>query len=608
MSKFLSTGSSGTITQLQDGTSYINVAVATINGLAPNLPVKSGADRSLTSSLLSASDLDFAPLSNPFVGTLQVSGDVEANYNTTTISLVETNMLAADALPKAGGAMSGTLNAPTIVLGGVDLDTRLDTDENNIFTTLTRTQNLTASAGINTLAGSLDVGAIDCASLSTAGDVSAGTYNSLLTLASNSTLNANLINSGYFLQTNELYTNAILPTFGTINLNGVTTTNGAALTCGALTASSGRVTNLSTAGYVKNNASGNLSTAAAIPQADVTNLETRLTADENNISTTLNRTQNMTASPLLTAFTDTLNASVFGCNSADITGTLTNSSLGAGYVKADAVGLFSSQAAIPQADVTNLVSDLAAKAPVNNPIFTGVVNAGTVACNTCSATTGNFTQMNSTNIQIGSVLPNNITSTLSLNLVPSVNQNLNLVASGTGAINLTSANTQIVINPGSSSVSIPAQLYTGGPRGIITLNGIGQSLTVTAGALPRSMPLNVNQFSMAGFTCDNTTGLLTYTGALSAACLVSINWSANFNVNGTNAAFVSFHPTSSTIATGTVSFNGLNATTGRMGGGCSFPIIMSPGFTTLQLHMSINQTTETLSFLSYQMIIMPMFG
>ena len=84
----------------------------------------------------------------------------------------------------------------------------------------------------------------------------------------------------------------------------------------------------------------------------------------------------------------------------DVSGTLTVPQGGTGaatltgYVKGNGVSAFTAAASIPQADVTNLVSDLALKAPLASPAFTGIPAAPTAAggTNTTQLATTAFVQ------------------------------------------------------------------------------------------------------------------------------------------------------------------------------------------------------------------------
>jgi len=133
---------------LKNGTFDLNVASAEVQGLLPNYPVKTNASRQLVSGLIGPSDLQAAILTNPYTGTIQATGDVVANYDTTAVSLVNTgaaaqaaqltassaeataNSAAATAataqstasaaqttanaaLPRAGGTMTGGINMGT---------------------------------------------------------------------------------------------------------------------------------------------------------------------------------------------------------------------------------------------------------------------------------------------------------------------------------------------------------------------------------------------------------------------------------------------------------------------------------------------------------------
>jgi hypothetical protein len=83
--------------------------------------------------------------------------------------------------------------------------------------------------------------------------------------------------------------------------------------------------------------------------------------------------------------------------SPTFTGTVTTPLSTAGYVKTDASGVLSSSAAVAQADVTNLTSDLALKAPLASPALTGTPTAPTANAGT------NTTQIATTAFVTGAV-------------------------------------------------------------------------------------------------------------------------------------------------------------------------------------------------------------
>jgi hypothetical protein len=72
-SPFLSTGSGNIQAVLNSGTQSANLTTIIDQSLIPNLPVCSNADKQLISRQLGTADLNFTPLTNPFVGTLQAS-------------------------------------------------------------------------------------------------------------------------------------------------------------------------------------------------------------------------------------------------------------------------------------------------------------------------------------------------------------------------------------------------------------------------------------------------------------------------------------------------------------------------------------------------------
>jgi hypothetical protein len=83
--------------------------------------------------------------------------------------------------------------------------------------------------------------------------------------------------------------------------------------------------------------------------------------------------------------------------SPTFTGTVTTPLSTAGYVKTNASGVLSSSAAIAQADVTSLTTDLAAKAPLASPALTGTPTAPTATAGT------NTTQIATTEFVTGAV-------------------------------------------------------------------------------------------------------------------------------------------------------------------------------------------------------------
>jgi hypothetical protein len=83
--------------------------------------------------------------------------------------------------------------------------------------------------------------------------------------------------------------------------------------------------------------------------------------------------------------------------SPTFTGTVTTPLSTAGYVKTNASGVLSSSATVAQADVTNLTSDLALKAPLASPALTGTPTAPTANAGT------NTTQIATTAFVTGAV-------------------------------------------------------------------------------------------------------------------------------------------------------------------------------------------------------------
>ena len=88
-----------------------------------------------------------------------------------------------------------------------------------------------------------------------------------------------------------------------------------------------------------------------------------------------------TNKPVSTATQTALNLKA-NAASPTFTGTVTTPLSTAGYVKTNSSGVLSSSAAIAQADITNLTTDLAAKAPLASPALTGTPTAPTASAGT----------------------------------------------------------------------------------------------------------------------------------------------------------------------------------------------------------------------------------
>ena len=141
-SKFLASDSSVDLTELQLGSFAINISTAVIQSLAVNLPIRTNADRMLTSGLIQLTDCAFVPLTNPASAnldlasyaitdvkemlfeanvtpstppmdmlTLYTSGD-RLRYKDVTMATyqVATSADLAVYLLKSGGTMTGTIN------------------------------------------------------------------------------------------------------------------------------------------------------------------------------------------------------------------------------------------------------------------------------------------------------------------------------------------------------------------------------------------------------------------------------------------------------------------------------------------------------------------
>ena len=84
-SKFLAADSAVDLTELQLGTYPINIASAVIQSLAPNLPVRTNADRMVTSGLIQLTDCAFAPLTNPASANLNLANFAITNVKETSL-------------------------------------------------------------------------------------------------------------------------------------------------------------------------------------------------------------------------------------------------------------------------------------------------------------------------------------------------------------------------------------------------------------------------------------------------------------------------------------------------------------------------------------------
>jgi hypothetical protein len=98
-SKFLTTSNDN---NLANGTAEINILTATIQSLAPSLPVRTSGSRQLTSGLIQTGDCNFAPMVAQFSMAPILGGPVITN------SVVKTSLL---------GAGRGSLNLPAFWLG-----------------------------------------------------------------------------------------------------------------------------------------------------------------------------------------------------------------------------------------------------------------------------------------------------------------------------------------------------------------------------------------------------------------------------------------------------------------------------------------------------------
>jgi DNA-binding IscR family transcriptional regulator len=183
-------------------------------------------------------------------------------------------------------------------------------------------------------------------------------------------------------------------------------------------------TPLTTAGIVKTSAGGVLSSVAAIAESDVTNLVSDLAAKA------------PTASPTFT-------------------GTVTTPLTTAGFVKTSSGGVLSSVAAIAESDVTNLVSDLAAKASLSGAAFTG-----TITGNLRSAISDKSANYTIVAADAGSTIRSTSTAiTITIANVLSVGDRIDFIQYGTGQVTF-AAGSGVTLNSSGSKVKTYGQ-YSG---------------------------------------------------------------------------------------------------------------------------------------------------
>lgn len=182
-SKFLSSDDSLDLTELQTGTFNLNVSSAVIQSLATSLPVRTNADRTLTSGLIQVSDCAFAPLTNPASENLDLASyaitdikemllesnaapstppaDMLTIYtsadklmykdDTTATYQVATSTDLTSYLPKSGGTMTGTINMGTNNITGTGAISA------STFAASSTTDSTSVTTGALTVAGGIGI-------------------------------------------------------------------------------------------------------------------------------------------------------------------------------------------------------------------------------------------------------------------------------------------------------------------------------------------------------------------------------------------------------------------------------------------------------------------
>lgn len=195
---------------------------------------------------------------------------------------------------------------------------------------------------------------------------------------------------------------------------------------------------------------------------------------------------------------------------------------------------------------------------------------------------------------------NTITSTSGgITIAPLSGQNLQLTTVGVGTAGIQTANQIITLNPGTSKVNITGSLTSGTPKCVINLNGAGQTVALSVG-VGRTVPLIVSSVISNQFTVTLATGVITYNGIDPIYFMVNFSWTATFDTNAGNNAYVSYAP-NSTMVRSLVTTNGLNSSA-LMGGSYTGVIQLSTN-NTLQLYMLAGGTNENLTFTGYQLSI-----
>jgi len=179
--------------------------------------------------------------------------------------------------------------------------------------------------------------------------------------------------------------------------------------------------------------------------------------------------------------------------SPTFTGTVTTPLSTAGYVKTDASGVLSSSAAVAQADVTGLTSDLALKAPLASPALTGTPTAPTATAGT------NTTQIATTEFVTGAVADLIASAPAALNtlneLATALGNDANFATTVTNSL---AAKAPLASPTFTGTVTLPAegivfsdgtQAKAGVPSITTFATAISSSATLSAGEQDKFVPL-----------------------------------------------------------------------------------------------------------------------
>lgn len=166
---------------------------------------------------------------------------------------------------------------------------------------------------------------------------------------------------------------------------------------------------------------------------------------------------------------------------------------GTGYIKATATDTYSLVSSIAQADVTNLTTDLAAKAPLASPSFTGAVTITTAAAANVVSLTVN---QNDTTNNPKAIIVNNVGTGLNLDLIKNGSGTKNLVLGLRS--NSTTTGTETVLHFSNTTVVTETESSGTGQISVIRTNAPNAGdtdmvfRTVTGGTLVERLRINAS--------------------------------------------------------------------------------------------------------------------